>query len=126
MESYFEAEYKQKAVPLNIKAKSTDKVVFKNLPSRNISSLKEYLSIEPLGSIDGFDIIDYWVNSKDCPLKQFALDTVTIPGSNATVERLFSVSALVEDKKRLKLGSELKKEVVCLHSWLNNVFLEKF
>lgn len=126
MECYYETEYIKKSSPIINKAKSTDKIVFKNLPMRGVSSIRDYLNVEPLGCIDNFKILEYWLNMKNSPLKQFALDVITIPGTNASIERMFSVCSLVEDKKRLKMKSEIKCQIVCLHSWLNCEFLEEY
>lgn len=107
----------------NIIMKSTDKLVFKDMATNIITTIQEYFLIGPIGYKNNFDIIGYWNSLKDCPLKLFALNIVTIPGSNCSIERLFSFSSIIEDKKRLKLTSEKKSMLVCLQSWIKSDFI---
>ncbi|KAE8739257.1 hypothetical protein FOCC_FOCC015241 [Frankliniella occidentalis] len=52
-------------------------------------------------------------------LARYALSALTLPLSNAVVERLFSVMALVKDKIRNKLGLEMLESILRIRTHLH-------
>lgn len=104
--------------------KSMDKIIFKGISANRVASIQDYLIKGSTGFINNFNLIRYWLSIVDSPLKKFALDVIVIPGSNCSIERLFSYSSIIEDKKRLKLSSDRKSKLVCLQCWVKNDALE--
>lgn len=123
MNNYFNEYYLNEEVEDRI-IKATDRIVFRDLVTNKMTSIQEYLMNGCTGYINNFNLISYWLSIADCPIRRFALDLISIPGSNCSIERLFSYSSIIEDKKRLKLSSEKKSKLVCLQCWIKNDSLE--
>lgn len=76
-----------------------------------------YLREPPINAGSKFDVLQYWVNRGDSPLKRMAIDILSIPASSTDVERLFSSAKMDDNKLRQRLEPRLKGDLQVAKSW---------
>lgn len=91
-----------------------------------IDEFDSYVDARPTDRIDWrqSNIFAWWMQCDYPRLRQWALDTLSVPAMSAEIERVFSQAKRLITVDRNRLSNDMIEASVCMKHWLDHEVLE--